>query len=128
MTSANPSPGFAKNPAKQITIEPYKGTVKVYAGDQQIASSSNVLLLTEPPYPAAYYIPFADIDFSRLEKTDHSTHCPYKGDASYWSIPAAGDAGKNALWGYKQPFDETAEIKDHGAFYPDRVRIVAEAG
>lgn len=122
----NPAPGFAKNPAKQITVVPHPGTVTVSAGGVVVARSSAARVLTESPYPAAFYIPFADIDFSRLEKTSHATHCPYKGDASYWSVVPAGEKGVNAMWAYETPFDEMAEIKDHGAFYPDRVTIEAD--
>lgn len=125
---ANPAPGFQRNPDKVITIEPYAGTVIVRAGDTVIASSANAKVLTEAPYPAAFYIPFTDIDFGRLESTDHSTHCPYKGDASYWSVLPAGETGQNAMWAYKQPFDEMAEIRDHGAFYASKVTIEATPG
>lgn len=120
---ANPSPGFQRNPDKVITVEPYRGTVTVTAGDKVIARSNRAKLLSEPPYPAAYYIPFDDIDFAKLDATDHSTHCPYKGDASYWSVLPAGDGGKDAMWAYERPFDEMAEIRDHGAFYTSKVTV-----
>ena len=118
---ANPSPGFARNPSKALTIETHPGEVVVSAGGEIIARSRKALRLSEPPYPPVLYIPFADIDFAKLVKTAHSTHCPYKGDASYWSVLPAGKAGENAMWAYEQPFDETVAIKDHGAFYTDRV-------
>ncbi|ODT14755.1 MAG: hypothetical protein ABS57_14970 [Mesorhizobium sp. SCN 65-12] len=122
---ANPSPGFQRNPGKVITVEPYAGVVTVRAGDVVIATSTRAKLLTEPPYPAAFYIPFEDIDFGKLRKTELSTHCPYKGDASYWSVVSAGDAGKDAMWAYEHPFDEMVTIRDHGAFYPNKVVIEA---
>jgi uncharacterized protein (DUF427 family) len=122
---ANPSPGFQRNPGKVITIEPYIGTVTVCAGDAVIASSTKAKVLTESPYPSVLYIPFEDIDFDQLRKTEISTHCPYKGDASYWSVLPAAEAGKDAMWAYEQPFDEMAEIRDHGAFYPNKVSIEA---
>lgn len=124
----NPAPGFQRNPDKVITIEPYVGTVTVRVGDTVIASSTEAKVLTEPPYPAAFYIPFADIDFGKLSSTEHSTHCPYKGDASYWSVLPAGETGQNAMWAYEQPFDEMAEIRDHGAFYASKVSIEANPG
>lgn len=123
---ANPSPGFQRNPGKVITVEPYAGVVTVRAGDVVIATSTRAKLLTEPPYPAAFYIPFEDIDFGKLRKTELSTHCPYKGDASYWSVVSAGDAGKDAMWAYEHPFDEMVTIRDHGAFYPNKVVIEAK--
>ena len=122
---ANPAPGFQSNPAKVITVEPYRGTVVVRAGDVVIATSTRAKLLSEPPYPRHFYIPFEDIDFTQLGKTALSTHCPYKGDASYWSVLPAGETGKDAMWAYERPFDEMAEIRDHGAFYANRVKIEA---
>ncbi|PBB98832.1 DUF427 domain-containing protein [Mesorhizobium sp. WSM3862] len=120
---ANPAPGFQPNPDKVITIEPYRGTVTVSAGDVVIARSTRARLLSEPPYPAVFYIPFDDIDFSKLARTEHSTHCPYKGDASYWSVLPAGDSGRDAMWAYEQPFDEMVDIRDHGAFYTSKVTV-----
>ncbi len=120
---ANPSPGFARNPQKSITVEPHAGTVTVSAGGVTIARSDAAVTLTESPYPPVLYIPFSDIDFSKLAKTGLSTHCPYKGDASYWSVTPAGAAGENAMWAYQSPYDEMAAIRDHGAFYPDRVTL-----
>jgi len=122
---ANPSPGFRRNPGKVITVEPFKGRVVVFANGAIIASSSKAKIVTEPPYPFSFYIPFEDIDFRKLRKTELSTLCPYKGNASYWSVVPAGEAGKDAMWAYEQPFDEMALIRDHGAFYPDRVTIDA---
>jgi uncharacterized protein (DUF427 family) len=122
---ANQSPGFQRNPGKVITVEPYVGTVTVRAGDTIVASSRRAKVLSEPPYPPVLYIPFDDIDFNQLRKTQLSTHCPYKGDASYWSVVPAADAGKDAMWAYERPFDEMTEIRDHGAFYPNRVSIEA---
>jgi uncharacterized protein (DUF427 family) len=122
---ANPSPGFQRNPGKVITVAPYDGTVIVRAGEAVIASSTKAKLLTEAPYPSVLYIPFADIDFTQLRGTDLSTHCPYKGDATYWSVLPAADNGKDAMWAYRQPVDEMAEIRDHGAFYPNKVAIEA---
>ncbi|TGQ66922.1 MAG: DUF427 domain-containing protein [Mesorhizobium sp.] len=122
---ANPAPGFQRNPDKVITIEPYKGTVIVRAGGTVIASSANAKVLAESPYPAVFYVPFADIDFDKLSATDRSTHCPYKGDASYWSVLPAGETGKDAMWAYRRPFDEMLEIGDHGAFYASKVSIEA---
>jgi uncharacterized protein (DUF427 family) len=123
MNASNPAPGFAQNPSKIITIEPHRGVVTVKAGGVEIAQSSHAKVLTETPYPSVIYIPFADIDFEKLSKTGHSTHCPYKGDASYWSVEPIGETGRNAMWAYEAPYDETVAIKDHGAFYANKVQI-----
>ena len=112
--ATNPSPGFARNPSKVIAVTPQPGTVAVYAGDTLIARSSRAKVLDEPPYPTRIYIPFEDIRFDRLQKTAHGTHCPYKGDASYWSVPTADENGENAMWAYEHPYDEMAQIADHG--------------
>ena len=125
---ANPSPGFRRNPDKVITVEPFKGRVVVFANGTIIASSAKAKIVTEPPYPFSFYIPFEDIDFRKLRKTELSTVCPYKGDASYWNVLPAGETGNDAMWAYEQPFDEMALIRDHGAFYPDRVAIDVKAG
>ncbi|BCG81564.1 DUF427 domain-containing protein [Mesorhizobium sp. 113-3-3] len=125
---ANPAPGFQRNPDKIITIEPYVGTVTVRAGDTVIALSTKAKVLSEAPYSPVFYIPFADIDFAKLSSTQHSTHCPYKGDASYWSVVPAGETGQNAMWAYERPFDEMTEIRDHGAFYASKVTVEATPG
>ncbi|MGO4565937.1 DUF427 domain-containing protein [Rhizobium sp. 2YAF20] len=104
-----------------ISIEPAPSHVVVSVGGRVIADSRNALLLKEASYPAVLYIPRADVDMSLLARTDHSTYCPYKGDCSYYSVPAGGERSKNAIWTYETPYDAVAEIKDHMAFYPDRV-------
>lgn len=123
MPAANPSPGFARHPEHAIAVEPLAGTVTVTANGATIARSAKALSLAEADYSPVIYIPFGDIDFSQLEQTDHSTHCPFKGDASYWSVKPAGDKGRNAMWAYQAPYDEMTGIKDHGAFYTDRVNV-----
>lgn len=110
-----------------ISIEPASSHVVVSAGGRVIADSRNALLLKEASYPAVLYIPRADVDMSLLTSTDHSTYCPYKGDCSYYSIPAGGERSKNAIWTYENPYDAVAEIKDHMAFYPDRVDSIEVA-
>ena len=116
---ANPAPGFQRNPSRRIHVEPFAGTVTVTSPDAAIASSDKALLLREEDYPPVFYIPFQDIRFDVLTRTDTATNCPYKGDASYWAIGAARDV----MWAYEHPYDEMARIKDHGAFYADRVTI-----
>jgi uncharacterized protein (DUF427 family) len=110
-----------------ISIEPAPSHVVVSVGGRVIADSRNALSLKEASYPAVLYIPRADVDMSLLTRTDHSTYCPYKGDCSYYSIPAGGERSKNAIWTYENPYDAVAEIKDHMAFYPDRVDSIEVA-
>jgi uncharacterized protein (DUF427 family) len=83
------------------------------------------LTLREASYPAVQYIPRCDVDMTALRLSEHTTYCPYKGDASYYSIPAGGDRSLNAVWSYENPFEAVAQIKDYVAFYPDRVDEIA---
>jgi uncharacterized protein (DUF427 family) len=91
-----------------------------------IADTHNALTLREAEYPPVQYIPRKDVDFSQLEPTDHATYCPYKGDCSYYSIPAGGKKSVNAVWSYEDPFPAVAQIGGHVAFYPDRVDEIAQ--
>ncbi|MBN9074183.1 MAG: DUF427 domain-containing protein [Rhizobiales bacterium] len=123
--SVNPSPGLKSHPEHRIVVAPFDGTVVVSFADAIIASSQDALVLREASYPPVFYIPFKDIYFDFLEETDTRSYCPFKGDATYWSASATGEAGKDVMWAYRAPFDEMLPIKDHGAFYPDKVRIEA---
>ena len=91
-----------------------------------IADTGNALILREADYPAVQYIPREDVDLSQLERTNHATYCPYKGDCSYYSVPAGGKKSVNAVWTYEDPYPAVAQIKGHVAFYPDRVDEIAE--
>ncbi len=115
---------FVKQPSPDhpITITPDSAHITVTAGGKTIADTKNALRLQEANYKPVYYIPQQDADMSLLAKTDHGSHCPYKGDASYYSIPNA-ERGDNAVWTYETPHEAVAEIKEHLAFYPDRVEI-----
>jgi uncharacterized protein (DUF427 family) len=111
-------------PDHPITVTKNPRRVTVTAGGKVIADTTEALILKEASYPAVQYIPRGDANMALLERTDHSTYCPYKGDASYYSIPSAGARGANAVWTYEHPHDAMAGIKDYLAFYPDRVTIV----
>ncbi len=105
-----------------ITIEPNPARVLVRAGGQVVADTRRALVLREASYPAVQYVPLQDVDSSLLTPTDHASHCPYKGDASYYTI-AGAENGENAVWEYREPYDAVAEIRGHVAFYADRVEI-----
>lgn len=109
-------------PDHPITVEPAGGRVLVRGGGQVLADSAQALVLREASYPPVYYLPRADVDMARLERSDHASYCPYKGEAAYFSL--ATEAGANAVWTYEQPYDAVAPIKEHLAFYPDRVDSV----
>jgi uncharacterized protein (DUF427 family) len=108
-------------PDHPITITPTAARVVVSLAGRTIADTRAALALTEASYPPVYYIPRADVDFSLLERTDHQTYCPYKGECSYYSIPLGADRSVNAVWSYEEPYDAVAAIKGYVAFYPDRV-------
>lgn len=104
-----------------ITITPHPGRVVVRAGGKTIVDTRSALALKEASYPAVLYLPRADADMTALERTDHASWCPFKGEASYFSIPAGGERATNAVWTYETPFEAVEAIRDHLAFYPDRV-------
>jgi uncharacterized protein (DUF427 family) len=108
-------------PDHPISIEANPSRVTVTVGGKIIADTRAALTLREASYPAVEYIPRRDVDMAALTRSEHTTYCPYKGDASYYSIPAGGDRSLNAVWSYETPFEAMAQIKDYVAFYPDRV-------
>ena len=113
-------------PDHPITIAPNANRVRVSFAGKIVADSKRALTLKEAHYAAVQYIPREDTDMSLLEPTSHTTHCPYKGDASYFSIAADGRTAENAVWSYEQPFPAMAEIKGYLAFYPHRVDRIEE--
>jgi uncharacterized protein (DUF427 family) len=118
-------PRLIPGPDHPITVEPAGSRVVVTAGGKTVADTRAALTLREASYPAVYYIPREDADQSLLERTDHYSYCPYKGQASYFSI-TVGDKGTNAIWTYEDPYEAVAPIKGHLAFYPDRVDSIEE--
>ena len=113
-------------PDHPITIRPNPARVVVRVAGQVIADTTAALTLREASYPPVSYIPRADVDMDLLGRTAHTSWCPYKGEASYFSIVTGGPRSDNAVWSYETPFDAVAQIKDHLAFYPDRVDIIEE--
>jgi uncharacterized protein (DUF427 family) len=110
-------------PQHPITVEPAAARITVTAGGTPVADTTAALALQEAKYPTVYYIPLADVRSDVLKPSDHTTYCPYKGDASYYSVLPAGADGVNAVWTYEQPYDAVADIREHVAFYPDKVSI-----
>jgi len=108
-------------PEHPIAISRAAGIVRVKLGDFTIAESRNALVLAERGYPAVFYIPREDADMSRLVRTTHYSYCPYKGDCTYFTIPAGGAKSEYAVWSYEHPYEAVSEIENHLAFYPTRV-------
>ena len=113
------------SPQHPIDIAPAGRPVTVRAGAQVIAQTRDALELREAKYPPVFYVPRRDVRMEELERSAHTTYCPFKGDASYYSIPALGERGRNAVWTYETPYESVAAIEAHLAFYPDRVDIVS---
>lgn len=113
-------------PDHPITIARNPAQITVTVGGQVIAKTTDALTLREASYPPVHYIPRKDVDMSLLTRTAHSTYCPFKGDASYYSIPSGGERSSNAVWTYESAFPAVAAINDHLAFYTDRVDSIIE--
>jgi uncharacterized protein (DUF427 family) len=108
-------------PDHPIEIQPNPSRVVVTVGGKVIADTVEALTLSEAGHAAVQYVPRRDVDMTALARSDHTTYCPYKGEASYFSIPIGGERSRNAVWTYETPFSAMAAIKDYVAFYPDRV-------
>jgi uncharacterized protein (DUF427 family) len=113
-------------PDHPITIEPNPGRVVVTLGGRVIADTRAALTLREANYPPVQYIPRKDVDIAALARSTTTTYCPYKGEAAYFTIPAGGDRSVDAIWTYEAPYGAVAEIKDHLAFYPDRIDAIEQ--
>ena len=111
-------------PDHPITITPTKGRVTVTVNGQRIADTREALTLQEAAYPPVLYVPRKDVDMEQLQRTSRQTYCPYKGESSYYSIPAGGERSVNAVWTYETPYAAVAEIREHLAFYADRVDAI----
>jgi uncharacterized protein (DUF427 family) len=113
-------------PDHPISIQRNPARVVVSVAGRVIAETRNALTLRESDYSPVQYIPREDVDLTQLERTDHATYCPYKGDCSYNSVPAGEKKSVNAVWTYENPYPAVAQIKGHVAFYPERVDEIAE--
>jgi uncharacterized protein (DUF427 family) len=113
-------------PDHPITVEHNPSRVVVRVSGRAVADSVNALTLREASYPPVDYIPRKDVDMSMLEPSEHRTYCPFKGKASYFSIPAMGGKGENAVWSYEDPYEAVSSIRGYLAFYPDRVDAIEE--
>ena len=127
--SANTGPGWKKYPKHRITTKPAGVRVQIKFKGEIIADTRGAIQLEETPVghvvaPVIYYIPRKDVKMERLVRTSHETSCPFKGQASYYSLK---DGPENAVWSYEQPYDEMLVIKELLAFYPDKVDTIAAA-
>ncbi len=112
-------------PDHPISVTRNPSRVVVTVAGRVVADTRDALSMHEGTHPPVQYVPRKDVDLSLLERTDHSSHCPYKGDASYFSVPIGGKRSINAVWSYENPYPAVAEIKEYVAFYPDRVDSIS---
>jgi uncharacterized protein (DUF427 family) len=112
-------------PDHPITVTPADTTVEVRFGGRLVVSSDRALVLQEASYPPVYYLPLEDVDPEVLEASSHESYCPFKGDASYYSLRDGDTVATDAVWTYVTPHDAVSEIANHVAFYPDKVDISA---
>ncbi len=117
-------PIMQPGPDHPITIEPNPARVVVIVAGQTVADTARALTLREADYPPVQYIPLADVDRARLSESTHTSYCPFKGDASYYSLPDGGERSNDAVWTYREPYPAVAKIADHVAFYPNRVDAI----
>jgi uncharacterized protein (DUF427 family) len=130
LMSANSGPGWKKYPDHRITTKPAGVCVRVKFNGEVIADTRDAIQLEEPlagstVAPVVYYIPRKDVKMERLVRSSHQTYCPFKGQASYYSLV---NGPENAVWTYEQPYDEMLAIKERLAFYPDKVDSIATVG
>jgi uncharacterized protein (DUF427 family) len=111
-------------PDHPITIERNARQVVVSIAGRIIADTREALTLHEAHYAAVQYIPRKDVDMAQLTRSDRATYCPYKGDATYFSIPLGGERSIDAVWSYETPHAAVAAIRDYLAFYPDRIDAI----
>jgi uncharacterized protein (DUF427 family) len=126
---ANPAPGYQKYPDHSISTQPARVRVQVTFKGEVIADTRDAVAMQESMgagkktvAPTVYYVPRRDVRMDRLARTTHSSYCPFKGHASYYSIK---DGPENAVWSYEQPYDEAAAIRELLAFYPDKVDSIS---
>jgi len=118
--NAVPGKGYRDHPGYEVRLEPVVGRLRVMFAGEAIVDTTQALILHETRHDPVYYFQAPDINPDALSATDHSTHCPFKGDASYWSLTVDGQTAENAVWGYPDPLPEVPELSGLRAIYWDR--------
>ncbi|HVY08109.1 MAG TPA: DUF427 domain-containing protein [Burkholderiales bacterium] len=124
--SANSGPGYLKNPTHRVKTARAAGRIRLTFQGEVIADTHDAIRLEESGYSPVFYIPRKDVNMARLVRTTHRSYCPYKGQASYFSLTTDGRVEENAVWSYEKPYDEVASIREFLAFYPNRVDGIEE--
>ena len=121
MAQPRKSPGFAENPEYRVRLEPTPRRLRVEHDGAFVADTTRGMVMFETRHLPVYYFPLQDVRMDLMSRTDRRSHCPYKGDASYWSVSVGGRTAENAMWSYETPYAELPELEGLGAFYWDRV-------
>jgi uncharacterized protein (DUF427 family) len=119
--SANSGPGYSKHPDHRIDTSPASARVRITFNGEVIADTRDAIKLEESGYAPVFYVPRQDVKMEYLTRTGHRTHCPFKGDASYYTLSSGERTEQNAVWSYEQPYDEVSVIRERLAFYPNKV-------
>ena len=114
---------YHKYPDYEVRLEPSSERTRVSVAGTVVADSERTLVVRETRHDPVVYFPREDVRFEHLERTDHETFCPFKGDASYWTLRAGDAVSENSAWSYEDPFEQVEGLRDHVAFYADRVEL-----
>ncbi len=114
---------YHAHPDYEVKLEPSPVRVRARLGDAVVADSERALVVRETRHDPVVYFPRDDVRFDWLEKTGHQTFCPFKGDACYWTLRVGDRTEENVVWGYEDPFEEVAPLRDYVAFYADRIEV-----
>jgi uncharacterized protein (DUF427 family) len=120
-TLSNKAPGYDRNPAHRVDLKPAGQRIRVVLGGETLADSRNATLVEETGYGPVYYFPRADVRMEMLERTQHSSYCPYKGTAAYWTLKAASQNALDAVWTYETPYDEALALKGLVSFWLQKI-------
>lgn len=128
MPQPKPAPGYGSHPDHKVVISPHPKHVRVKFNGRIVAESEETLVVQESSYNPVIYFPRKDVAMTEfLVATKHHTHCPFKGEARYWSLNVDGKVAENAVWSYEDVYDEAEPLRGYVAFYPDRVDSIDEA-
>jgi len=114
---------YHEHPDYRVDLEPHPGRVRVMLGGEVIADSTRAVRVLETRHSAVVYLPRDDVRMELLERTDHESFCPFKGEASYWTLRAGDQSLENVVWSYEDPFEQVNGLKNYVSFYPDRVEL-----
>jgi uncharacterized protein (DUF427 family) len=120
--------GHPRDPYHRVDARSSQRRVRVRVAGEVVADTRRAVFLFETGHPTRYYIPRADVRADLLTPTKRSTTCPYKGNASYWSITLGGRVIEDAVWAYLDPIPDCPQIKDLLCFYPEKVEAIEVEG